>query len=178
MFKLGDQIQHVDRKEPCNSGLPQSRAIMAAALVCGFAPAGEKWILDCLSGPKTLEEFAKASPEEISRSVRYSMDAKCRAKFLLPGGGSEVIGLPEFLKRIEDEAWCKAHPDHPIAYMSALLHALRGLTNSLIDAEWAPLLQFPSIDGRILRLPQNASPETIAKFMEWYENGWESHEEE
>jgi hypothetical protein len=109
-MKEGQQIQFWrDDQPPLKSDFTQ---MVAAALICGFKFASDKPLLD------TLEEV-DGQPR---RSVTWSFDGGTKAAFR-NDLQEAVMELAEFRKCYESLDWCRANPDHPIAYLCAFSEA-------------------------------------------------------
>jgi len=66
--------------------------------------------------------------EEKGRSVRHVTWLLEDKKIEIAG---ETITTGEFLKRWKDLSWCRAHPDHPIAWMRAYQSNLDEMRNQI-----------------------------------------------
>ena len=137
-----------DDQPPLKSDLT---ALVAAALVCGFEFANNKPLLD------TLEEV-DGQPK---RSVTWSLDGASRATFR-PQFAEGTLDLAEFRQRFEDIDWCRANPDHPIAYLRAFSDALASLRNELRTQK--PLLLVRR-GKRFALIPQDADPARKAELL-------------
>ena len=107
-MKEGSETITLRRAESVSSKLPESRYLIAAALACGFRPHDGNWYEDTVEGPETLEALKNAEPEDLKREVSWTLDARSRATFSV-SGRTETITFAEFVKRIEDEDWCRAN---------------------------------------------------------------------
>lgn len=156
------------RIESVSSKLPESRHLIAAALACGFRPVEGNWYEDTVEGPETLEALKTAKREDLKREVCWTLDARSRATFTV-NGRSETITFQEFVKRFEDEVWCRANADHPIAYQRETIAALKKLTADLRQPRLRLKLQR---GNRVLLVPPDGKPEETAKFLNWFNHGW------
>jgi hypothetical protein len=149
-MRTGQKIVFVRGSEPplrC-----PNTALIAAAIVSGARLAGEKPFLH------TLEEV----DGEPKRTTTWSVDGGGELVFR-PVFPEERIDFAEFRKRFEDEAWCRANPDHPIAYLRAFADTLEDLRVQLRDQKPAFLLRKGK---RFAVIPQDADPERKREILE------------
>lgn len=57
-----------------------------------------------------------------------------------PDFAAEQVSTAEFLRRMRDEKWQRANPEHPISYMAAAVEAYKRLVRTVHDS--APLITF------------------------------------
>ena len=144
-MKEGQQVHFIrDDQPPLKSDIT---ALIAAMLACGFEYASDKPLLD------TIEEVEGAP----KRSVTWSMDGSAKAAFK-----DETLDLVEFRRRFESLEWCRANPDHPIAYLRAFSEKLSSLRNELRAMK--PLLLVRH-GRRFALIPQDAAPEKKAELL-------------
>ena len=148
-MKEGQQVLFLrDDQPPLKSDLTH---LVAAALVCGFEFANNKPLLD------TLEEV-DGQPK---RSVTWSLDGASKATFR-PQFAEGTFDLAEFRKCFEDLEWCRANPDHPIAYLRAFSDALSSLRNELRTQKPLFLVRRGK---RFALIPQDADPAKKAELL-------------
>jgi hypothetical protein len=106
---------------------------VAAASVCGAKVLEyTRTVEDTPSGPQNVSSFAI---EEGYFEFR-------------PDFAAENVSTGELLRRLRDEDWQRANPDHPIAYMAQALDTYKRLTRAIRDA--APMLRIPRGRGYLL----------------------------
>ena len=149
-MRTGQKIVFVRGNEP-PLRCPHT-ALIAAALVSGAQLAGEKPFLH------TLEEIDGVPKRTTTWSVNCGGELVFR-----PGFTEERIDFAEFRRRFEDEAWCRANPDHPIAYLRAFAETLDELRAQLRDQKPAFLLRKGK---RFAVIPQDADPERKREILE------------
>lgn len=163
-----DRIVGLRRPEAALSGLPESRLIIAAALACGFRPSGDKWHMDAISTPI---DSAPDRAFEPHRWCSWAIDETSRAVFVTADGREEIT-FATFVERFESDAWCKAHPTHPIAYQRETLESLKNLSAQIKG--YKPLLHFTR-GRREMFLPQRGDPRfdeaKDAEFRRLFEEG-------
>ncbi|MCB1210033.1 MAG: hypothetical protein KDK97_11930 [Verrucomicrobiales bacterium] len=148
-MKEGQQVLFLrDDQPPLKSDLTN---LVAAALVCGFEFASKKPLLD------TLEEV-DGQPK---RAVTWSLDGAGKAAFR-PKFQEGTFDLAEFRRCFESLDWCRANPDHPIAYLRAFSDALGSLRNELKAMK--PLLMIRK-GRRFALIPQDADPAKKAELL-------------
>jgi hypothetical protein len=142
-MKTGQKIVFVRGEEPPHRS--PDTALVAAALVSGIKLAGNKPFLD------TIEEVGG----EAKRAVSWSLDGASEITFR-PAFSEETMDFAEFRHRFEDDSWCRANPDHPIAYLRALSDTLLSLQDHLRGRKPALLIRKGK---RFAVIPQDADPE-------------------
>jgi hypothetical protein len=148
-MKEGQQVLFLrDDQPPLKSDLTH---LVAAAVICGFEFANNKPLLD------TLEEV-DGQPK---RSVTWSLDGASKATFR-PQFTEATFDLAEFRKCFEDLEWCRANPDHPIAYLRAFSDALSSLRNELRAQKPLFLVRRGK---RFALIPQDADPAKKAELL-------------
>ena len=149
-MRTGQKIIFVRGQEPPLRS--RDTALVAAALVSGAKFAGDKPLLD------TIEEI----DGEPKRAVTWSLDGAGELAFR-PSFPAETIDFAEFRRRFEDDAWCAANPDHPIAYLRALADTLADLHSQLRGRKPALLIRKGK---RFAVIPQDADPERKREILE------------
>jgi len=149
MMKTGQKIVFVRGEEPPHRS--PDTALVAAALVSGVRLAGDKPFLD------TIEEVGG----EAKRSVTWSLDGGSEITFR-PAFPEETMDFAEFRRRFEDDAWCRANPDHPISYLRALADTLLSLQDQLRGRKPALLIRKGK---RFAVIPQDADPKRKAEIL-------------
>jgi len=148
-MKEGQQVLFLrDDQPPLKSDLTH---LVAAAVICGFEFANHKPLLD------TLEEV----DGEAKRSVTWSLDAASKATFR-PQFAEATFDLAEFRQCFESLEWCRANPDHPIAYLRAFSDALTSLRNELRAQKPLFLVRRGK---RFALIPQDADPAKKAELL-------------
>ena len=149
-MRTGQKIVFVRGSEPPLKS--RDTALVAAALVSGARLLGDKPFLD------TIEEV----DGEPRRTTTWSVDGGGELVFR-PGFPEERIDFAEFRRRFEDEAWCAANPDHPIAYLRAFADAHAELRDQLRGRKPAFLLRKGK---RFAVIPQDADPERKQEILD------------
>lgn len=149
-MKTGQKIIFVRGQEPPLRS--RDTALVAAALVSGAKFAGEKPFLD------TIEEIEG----EPKRTVTWSLDGAGELAFR-PNFQAETIDFAEFRRRFEDDAWCRANPDHPIAYLRAFADTLADIHGQLRGRKPALLIRKGK---RFAVIPQDADPQRKREILE------------
>ncbi len=137
-----------DDQPPLKSDLTH---LVAAAMICGFEFANNKPLLD------TLEEV-DGQPK---RAVTWSLDGASKATFC-PQFAEATFDLAEFRHCFESLEWCRANPDHPIAYLRAFSDALSSLRNELRSQKPLFLVRRGK---RFALIPQDADPAKKAELL-------------
>jgi hypothetical protein len=149
-MKTGQKIVFVRGEDPPHRS--RETALVAAALVSGIKPAGDKPFLD------TIEEVNG----QAKRAVSWSLDGDGEITFR-PAFPEETMDFAEFRRRFEDDAWCRDHPDHPISYLRALSDTLLDLQTQLRGRKPALLIRKGK---RFAVIPPDAAPERKAEILD------------
>lgn len=149
-MKSGQKIVFVRGHEPPLKS--PDTALIAAALICGARLAGDKPLVD------TVEEVDGGA----RRTATWSMDGGSEMTFR-PNFPAETIDFAEFRKRFEDDAWCRANPDHPIAYLRAFADTLGDIREQLRGRKPAFLIRKGK---RFAVIPQDAEPEKKQEILD------------
>ncbi|MCB1089044.1 MAG: hypothetical protein KDM63_18560, partial [Verrucomicrobiae bacterium] len=120
--------------------------------ISGAKLAGEKPLVD------TIEEI----DGEARRTATWSVDGGSEIAFR-PGFSAEIIDFAEFRRRFEDDDWCRANPDHPIAYLRAFADTLADFREQLRGRKPAFLIRNGK---RFAVIPQDADPEKKREILE------------
>lgn len=91
------------------------------------------------------------------RTVTWRFDHEGEVTFR-PIPAVEKVGYAEFWRRLHDDAWCAAHPDHPIAYLAAAQRHFAALQHKLQATEPHPVYGWPL--GRHVRIRLHAGTHT------------------
>lgn len=154
-MKLGDELQFIPGEGP--PLLSPTFPLVIAALTCGLGFVDDKPLLD------TIEEKG----DEIERRHVWTINARSRAIFKLPGGTTETIDLPELERRFNSLDWCQNNHDHPIAYLRAFVDFRAAAVNDV--KKMRPLLRVTRNcgegDTRQVLIPHDATPEEKEKFL-------------
>jgi len=149
-MKSGQKIVFVRGHEPPLKS--RDTALIAAAVISGAKLAGEKPLID------TIEEVG----DEARRTATWSVDGGSELAFR-PNFPAETIDFAEFRKRFEDDAWCRANPDHPIAYLRAFADTFTDIREQLRGRKPAFLIRKGK---RFAVIPQDAEPEQKQEILE------------
>ena len=124
--------------------------MIEAALACGYKKACDEWFTDLI----------EQTPTGPKRQVTWLIAGDVPAEFLLPNGRTETLAFGDFRARWKDLEWCRANPDHPIAYLrfasdigAQLRRQLKSMTPAVIMRN----------GNRSAVIPANATPEEIAE---------------
>ncbi len=129
--------------------------LVAALRVCGIGFLNSKPLLD------TVEE----KDGELERRFVWSFGGQATALFR-PVFPEESIELHEFARRFNDAAWCRAHADHPIAFLRAFSDELTNLRTTLKDMK--PLLKIVRGSGSsrsIALIPADTAPDEKERIL-------------
>jgi hypothetical protein len=149
-MRTGQKIIFVRGHEPPLQS--RDTALIASALVSGAKLAGEKPFLH------TIEDV----DDEPKRTTTWTMDGGSELVFR-PNFPEESLDFAEFRRRFEDDAWCRDHPDHPIAYLRAFADTFADLREHLRGQKPALLLRKGK---RFAVIPQDADPERKREILE------------
>lgn len=149
-MKSGQKIVFVRGHEPPLKST--DTALIAAALISGAKLAGDKPLVD------TVEEI----DGDARRTATWSVDGGSEMTFS-PNFAAETIDFAEFRKRFEDDAWCRANPDHPIAYLRAFADAFTDIREQLRGRKPAFLIRKGK---RFAVIPQDAEPEKKQEILD------------
>ena len=149
-MKSGQKIVFVRGHEPPLKS--PDTALIAAALISGAKLAGEKPLVD------TVEEI----DGDARRTATWSMDGGSEMTFR-PNFADETIDFAEFRKRFQDDVWCRANPDHPIAYLRAFADAFIDIREQLRGRKPAFLIRKGK---RFAVIPQDAEPEKKQEILD------------
>jgi hypothetical protein len=149
-MRSGQKIIFVRGHEPPLQS--RDTALIAAALVSGAKLAGSKPLVD------TIEEV----DGKAKRTSTWSVDGGGEIAFR-PNFAAESIDFAEFRRRFEDETWCRANPDHPIAYLRAFADTLGDIRDQLRGRKPAFLIRK---GRRFAVIPQDAEPERKREILD------------
>ena len=115
-----------------------------------------------LAGDKPLVDTIEEIDGEARRTATWSVDGGSEIVFR-PNFPAETIDFAEFRDRFEDDAWCQANPDHPIAYLRAFADTLAEIRDQLRGRKPAFLIRKGK---RFAVIPQDADPERKQQILD------------
>lgn len=136
--------------------------LIAAAIACGLRFADERPFLH------TLEPLPDGATR---RKCIWTLDGSFAAPFRwveIEGNGrlvprEERVNFATFRARFEDPAWCRDHPDHPIAYVRAAFEQHKRFLDDLKTVPPHIVVRFS--DDRFALVPADATPEKRAEIL-------------
>ena len=125
MLRKGQEIQGV-RETDVPPLFSEQTLRVCAALAAGYQFASQQPFLDA------TEVFtSEDGTDGKRREVTWVFEVNRPVEFRKPDGTRESVSFQEFWTRLQDEAWCEEHRDHPIAYLHNLIRLVHGYQHKL-----------------------------------------------